>query len=75
MPGVFEAYFCILDRITIKDFQNSFQEFVESFTVVGDPEIIRVDNTIRINDLTVMLGFGNVDTDIEHRKPPLMMEK
>ena len=43
--------------------------------IIGDSEIVRIDNTIRINDEAIVFVFGNVDTDIEHGKPPLVIWK
>ena len=75
MPGVFESYFCILDRIAIKGIQDGFQKFVEAIPVIGNREVVRVNNAVRVNDEAVMLGFGNINADIEHKGPPLVMEK
>ena len=55
--------------------QDGFKKFVEAIPVIGNREVVRVNNTIRINDEAVVLGLGNVDTDIEHKEPPLVMEK
>ena len=75
MSGVFESYFCIFHRLTVKSIQDRFKKSVKTSPVIWNPEIVRIDCTIRINDEAIMFGFGNVDTDIEHRKPPLMMGK
>ena len=75
MPGVFESYFCICDRFAVKGIKDRFKKGVKTVPIIGDPEIIRIDNTFRINDEAIVLGFGNVDTDIEHRRPPLVVWK
>ena len=53
--------------------KDSFEKFVKTDTIIGDSEIVRIENTIRINDEAIVFGFGNVDTDIEHREPPLVI--
>ena len=75
MPGVFESYFCICGRLTVKGIKDRFEKLVKTDPIIGDPEIVRIDNTIRINDEAIVFGFGNVDTDIEHREPPLVIWK
>ena len=70
------------DDIATKEIMRDAKRDVYEITVtyktdpiIGDSEIVRIDNTIRINDEAIVFVFGNVDTDIEHGKPPLVIWK